>query len=78
MPSNPFDDESSSYRVLCNEEGQYSLWPAFADVPSGWSSQYGPDGKAACLAYVEEHWTDMRPRSLVRSMREKQAGRGTE
>jgi MbtH protein len=78
MSRNPSEDETGSYRVLCNEEGQYSLWPAFADVPRGWSSQYGPDGKAACLAYVEKNWTDMRPRSLVRSMQEKQAGQGRE
>lgn len=29
--------------------------------------------KAQCLAYIEEHWTDMRPLSLQKAMAE-QAG----
>lgn len=31
--SNPFEDENGTYLVLVNDEGQHSLWPAFADVP---------------------------------------------
>ena len=64
--SNPFDAELANFTVLCNDEGQYSLWPAFADVPAGWVVVHGPDGRAACLAYVTEHWTDLRPRSVAR------------
>ncbi|WP_329214004.1 MbtH family protein [Streptomyces sp. NBC_01485] len=67
--ANPFDDENGVFRVLVNDEGQYSLWPDFAPVPAGWSSVHGPDTRAACLAYVERHWTDMRPRSLAEAMR---------
>jgi MbtH protein len=62
------DDADRSHCVLRNEEGQYSLWPSFSEVPAGWSLQYGPDEKAACLAYVEQNWTDMRPLSLVHQM----------
>ena len=54
--------------MLVNDEGQHSLWPEFADVPAGWEVAHGPDGRAACLEYVEVHWTDLRPRSLVRAM----------
>jgi len=68
MVSNPFDDESGSFLVLINGEGQYSLWPTFADVPKGWNSVFGPENRGACLQYVEQHWTDMRPKSLVRFM----------
>lgn len=51
------------YTVLINEEEQYSLWPATKEVPEGWS-QVGPTGtKEECEAYVEEHWTDMTPKS---------------
>lgn len=63
--SNPFDDADGRFLVLRNDEGQYSLWPAFADVPAGWRSVYGEADRPSCLAYVEEHWTDMRPQSLI-------------
>jgi uncharacterized protein YbdZ (MbtH family) len=68
MSVNPFDDESGSFFVLVNDEGQYSLWPTFADVPKGWNSVLGPESRSTCLQYVEQHWTDMRPKSLVRLM----------
>ncbi|WP_308433664.1 MbtH family protein [Streptomyces hiroshimensis] len=68
--SNPFDDTEGTYLVLCNEEGQYSLWPADLDVPEGWSTVHGPAGHAACVDHVEEHWRDMRPRSLAAAMEE--------
>jgi len=43
-------------------------WPAFAEVPAGWRTVFGTAGRAQCLAYVEEHWTDLRPRSLRAAM----------
>ncbi|MER5495751.1 MULTISPECIES: MbtH family protein [unclassified Streptomyces] len=66
--TNPFDDEQASFRVLRNEEGQYSLWPEFAELPGGWTPVFGPQERSSCVAYVEEHWSDMRPLSLVRAM----------
>lgn len=68
--TNPFDDETAVFLVLVNDEEQYSLWPRFAEVPAGWTRVFGPDDRAACLGYVEEHWTDMRPRSLVAALPE--------
>ncbi|MGW4113920.1 MbtH family protein [Actinosynnema sp. NPDC004786] len=62
--TNPFDDPEGRFHVLVNDEGQHSLWPSFADVPAGWTSAFGPDTRDACVAYVEEHWTDLRPLSL--------------
>jgi MbtH protein len=63
-----FDDEDGEYLVLINHEGQYSLWRTFKDVPAGWTA-VGPRGpRQECLAYIEENWTDMRPRSLVERM----------
>ncbi|MCX4521963.1 MbtH family protein [Streptomyces anulatus] len=72
--TNPFDDEQASFHVLRNEEGQYSLWPEFAELPGGWETVFGPQERSLCLTYVEEHWSDMRPLSLVRAM-EGQASR---
>ena len=68
MSTNPFDDETASFVVLVNDEDQHSLWPTFADVPSGWRKIFGEASRAECLAYVEENWTDMRPRSLRDAM----------
>jgi MbtH protein len=65
MPGNPFDDENGTFYAVSNDEGQYSLWPTFADVPVGWTVTYGPDGRQACLDHVTQHWTDLRPLSLV-------------
>ncbi|ATE56117.1 MULTISPECIES: MbtH family protein [Actinosynnema] len=62
--SNPFDDAEGVFHVLVNAEGQHSLWPAFAEVPAGWDPVFGPGGREACVAYVEENWTDLRPVSL--------------
>ena len=30
--TNPFENDNYTYKVLINEEGQYSLWPAFLDT----------------------------------------------
>ncbi|MGC4891696.1 MbtH family protein [Micromonospora sp. DT227] len=68
--TNPFEDPDGRFVVLVNDEDQHSLWPTFADVPAGWRVVHGEDTREACLAYVEEHWTDMRPRSLVEAMAE--------
>jgi MbtH protein len=64
MTTNPFEDRDGRYLVLINDEGQHSLWPSFAEVPAGWTVVFGEDAKDACLAYVEENWTDLRPRTL--------------
>ncbi|MER7044947.1 MbtH family protein [Streptomyces jumonjinensis] len=66
--SNPFDDENGSFLVLVNHENQHSLWPAFAEVAAGWKVVFGEDTRKACLEYIEEHWTDMRPKSLIEEM----------
>ncbi|QWF84500.1 MbtH family protein [Amycolatopsis sp. CA-230715] len=66
--TNPFDDPEGTFLVLVNDEGQHSLWPSFAEVPAGWRTVYGPDDREPCLEYVNENWTDMRPKSLIEAM----------
>ncbi|MEV0370832.1 MbtH family protein [Streptomyces sp. NPDC050636] len=66
--TNPFENAEGRYLVLVNDEGQHSLWPSFAEVPAGWDVAHTEDSRQACLDYIEEHWTDMRPQSLVRQM----------
>ncbi|MER6346585.1 MbtH family protein [Streptomyces sp. NPDC001595] len=65
--TNPFDDDEARFLVLANDEGQHSLWPAFADVPEGWTVVHPEDTRQACLDHVDRTWTDMRPRSLARA-----------
>jgi MbtH protein len=67
---NPFEDPDGRYFVLVNDEGQHSLWPTFVDVPGGWKAIFGEDGRQACLDFIEESWTDMRPKSLIEAMGE--------
>jgi uncharacterized protein YbdZ (MbtH family) len=67
--ANPFENDDRPYLVLINDEGQHSLWPTTNDVPAGWNVIFGPEPRSACLDYVNTHWTDMRPRSLVESMK---------
>ena len=61
--SNPFDDQAGAFVVLINGQGQHSLWPAPADVPTGWSITCQQNGRQACLDYINKNWTDMRPRT---------------
>ena len=64
------DEDGIVYKVVINDEEQYSIWPADRDTPLGWTER-GPVGsKEQCLAYISEAWTDMRPLSLRRQMEE--------
>lgn len=64
--TNPFDDPDGTFSVLVNDEGQHSLWPAFAAVPDGWTAVLEGATRDDAERWVEEHWTDLRPASLVR------------
>lgn len=64
MSINPFDDDKGRFLVLVNDEGQHSLWPSFADVPTGWTVVHGESDRAECLEFIEQNWTDIRPKSL--------------
>ena len=66
--SNPFENENGEYRVLVNDEGQYSLWPDFREVPAGWTVVGLKGKRTECLEWIEATWTDMRPRSLADAM----------
>jgi MbtH protein len=65
MTTNPFEGPRGRFLVLVNDENQHSLWPSFAEVPAGWRTAFGEDTREACLAYVESHWSDLRPLSLI-------------
>jgi len=61
MQNNQDDRE---YKVLMNDEEQYSLWLAELPVPNGWRETGKQGTSQECLDYVKQVWTDMRPLSL--------------
>jgi len=56
------------YKVVMNDEEQYSIWPADRPAPLGWQDAGMVGPKAACLEHVDKVWTDMRPLSLRRAL----------
>lgn len=58
------DQTNNLYTVVINHEEQYSVWPAEQAIPPGWRAVGQQGSKEACLAYISEVWTDMRPLSL--------------
>ncbi len=62
------DSDGNNYRVVVNDEEQYSIWRVGLDIPAGWRP-VGPTGaKQDCLDYIDQNWTDMRPASVRRAM----------
>jgi MbtH protein len=67
-------EDLTIYKVVVNHEEQYSIWPAERENPLGWSDAGKSGTKAQCLAFIKEVWTDMRPLSVRRSMKEGDRG----
>jgi MbtH protein len=63
-------EDETIYKVVVNQEEQYSIWPADRDNPLGWRDVGKSGLKNECLAYIKEVWTDMRPLSLRKKMEE--------
>ena len=59
-------DDAAVFKVVVNDEEQYSIWPADGEPPLGWQEAGKTGSKQRCLAYIDEVWTDMRPLSLRR------------
>ena len=55
-----------AYRVVVNQEEQYSIWPADRELPAGWSAEGVTGTRERCLVHIAEVWVDMRPLSLRR------------
>lgn len=56
------------YKVVVNDEEQYSIWATNLPVPPGWHEVGITGSKEECLAYIGENWKDMRPLSLRKKM----------
>jgi uncharacterized protein YbdZ (MbtH family) len=68
--NNPDREDNTIYKVVVNDEEQYSISPAYKANPAGWRDAGKTAPKAECLAYINEVWTDMRPLSLRKRMEE--------
>jgi MbtH protein len=58
------DDDRGIYRVVVNHEEQYSIWPSERENPPGWTDVGMAGSKEQCLAYIDEVWQDITPRSV--------------
>ncbi len=63
------DEDSSTYTVVLNQEGHYSIWLADCPIPEGWSTIGKTGTKAECLAHIATVWPDMRPINFRQSPR---------
>lgn len=58
------EDDSRIYRVVINQEKQYSIWLEHKEIPVGWEYAGFSGNKQHCLDYVRANWHDMRSLSL--------------
>ncbi len=61
---------TGAVKVVVNDEGQYSLWPAERENPAGWHDVGKTGTKEECVSYIDQVWTDMRPLSLKKALDE--------
>jgi MbtH protein len=52
------------FTVVVNHEEQYAIWPAGKPIPEKWREVGAGGTKEACLAHIQQVWTDMRPASV--------------
>lgn len=62
------DQDDTLFKVVINDEEQYSLLIAEGLNPIGWRDAGKHGSRSECLAYIKEVWTDMRPLSLRQKM----------
>ncbi|MEL6553022.1 MAG: MbtH family NRPS accessory protein [Cyanobacteria bacterium J06621_11] len=52
------------YRVVINNQGRYSIWPEYKEIPWGWQAEGKIGSRQNCLDHISQIWTDMHPLSL--------------
>jgi MbtH protein len=60
-------DDNGRYRVVVNDEEQFSIWPEGKRHAPGWRDAGFAGNRADCLDHIEQRWTDLRPLSLRRA-----------
>jgi len=70
----PGDSDQTIYKVVINDEEQYSIWTANSANDIRWKDSAKTGTKEESLAYIQEVWTDMRHRRLRDKMKKEQRG----
>src|SRR5471032_1713195 len=70
MSWNEVKEDTTIYRVVVNDEEQYSILPDYKGPIAGWRDAGKTGAKGECLDYIKEVWTDMTPLSLRKQMAE--------
>ena len=60
--------DGDRFKVIVNDEEQYSIWPEQKAIPAGWHDKGFAGSKAEVTEYIDQHWTDVRPASLCKAM----------
>ncbi|MBL7488743.1 YqcI/YcgG family protein [Frankia sp. AgB1.9] len=71
VPDDPTPDGEPSprlFKVVVNQEQQYSVWPQERGNALGWFDTPVTGTRNECLDSIELTWSDLRPRSLRRRM----------
>ena len=63
-------ESSELFYVVLNSEEQYSIWPAWRNIPLGWEVVGESSARNVCLDWIEKNWKDMRPLSVRRFLEE--------
>lgn len=61
-------EDTTIYKVVVNQEQQYSIWSVDRENPLGWIDEGKSGFKTECLTYIKQIWTDMRPLRLQKKM----------
>lgn len=69
--------DTKRYRVVINDEQQYSIWAEGQPLPLGWTAEGKSGSRDECLAHIKVVWTDMRPLSLRQAMAGESASTST-
>lgn len=67
-PVDAYTIDGDLFKVIINDEDQYSIWPEKKEVPAGWKDVGFSGSKAQVNEFIDKNWTDMRPASLKRAM----------
>jgi MbtH protein len=68
-------NDSRTYKVVINDEEQYSIWPADQTTPDGWRDAGKNGPKDECVTFIRKVWTDMRPASLREKIEDERKGK---
>jgi amino acid adenylation domain-containing protein/thioester reductase-like protein len=67
--NDPGNTTQDAFTVVVNDAGQFSLWPASADLPDGWRRRSDAMSRSACLDTITGAWQDITPARVRAAVR---------